>query len=175
MDNSQFLNLLAHLESSGGKRRVHPIVKTGVQEGTRAVSSFGTMPNTLWEMAQRNKKFQATPIGQEILKTGGDPEAINQITAVPHKDEAATIALKEEEEQRLKPYLTAEVDPTDAMLYAHRRGVPGAVAALQKKEPLENDPYVQAGKKLMAPAEEDEAKKMKMQILQSVLDAAKRR
>ena len=175
MDSSELLQLLAQLESSGGKNRVHPIVKTGVQEGTRAISSFGTMPNTLWEMTKRNKQFQMTPLGQEILKTGGDSDAINKITKVPHKDEAATIALKEEEEQRLKPYMPPGVNSTDAMLYAHRRGVPGTVEALQNKEPIEADPYVQAGKKLLPSSQEDEARKMKMNILQSVIGAAKQR
>lgn len=135
------LQRLSMLESSGGKFREAPTVDQGVQAGTHAVSSYGLMPNTVYEMAQKDKQFQSTPVGQQILQTGGDPSQINQVTADPTKDQTTAAALWDYEQKRLGKYIPPD-QLEDAGVYAHRRGVSGAINAYLNGQNLEDDPYV---------------------------------
>lgn len=135
------LKRLAMLESSGGKFRQHPVVESGIQQGTRAVSSYGLMPNTLFELAQKDRHFQHTPAGQQILQTGGDPEQINQVTSDPKQDDVAAQALWDYNQKRLGKYIPPE-KLEEAGVYAHRRGVSGAINAYTQGKSLQDDPYV---------------------------------
>lgn len=132
---------LAQMESSGGKFREHPIVNDGVQAGTRSISSYGLMPNTVYEMAQHDKSFQSSPLGQQVLQTSGDPDQINKITEDPNNDQAAADALWEYNQRRLQKYVPPE-QLENAGVFAHRRGVSGAINAYTEGKNLEDDPYV---------------------------------
>lgn len=143
------LAIIAQLESSNGKFRNHPVVNSGIQRGTRAISSYGLMPNTVYEMAQKYKPFRDSPLGKQILQTQGNPEAINQITADSMNDDEAANALWQYQQAHL-----AKVIPQDkleeASVYAHRRGVSGALNHFKEGRPFDEDPYVQSYKQKKA-------------------------
>lgn len=144
------LAVIAQLESSSGKFRNHPVVNSGVQKGTRAVSSYGLMPRTLYDLAQKNPDFQKSQLGQQILETGGDPEAINKLTADTTNDDEAAAALWNSQQQKLSKVVPPEL-LDDASVYAHRRGVTGAIKQYQSGKPFDEDPYVQNYKKRRKP------------------------
>lgn len=137
------LKILAQLESSGGKRREHALQKSGIHKGTRAISSYGLMPNTVAEFVKRNKKFQQTPTGQTLLGAIDDPSAINEITKDPAHDTEIMRALLQEQRKRITPYMDETDDPELLNVYAHRRGVSGAIKAA-KDDSYKEDPYVKA-------------------------------
>lgn len=142
LDKVTMQAVLAEMESSGGKHREHPMVTAGVNKGTRAVSSYGLMPNTVFEFTKRNKAFQQTPIGQAILATNGDPEGINSITQDEESDSLIHSSLIDEQNKRIAPHMAEDDDAELANVFAHRRGVSGAINSLKDKKYL-NDPYVQ--------------------------------
>jgi hypothetical protein len=134
---------LSQIESSGGQFRDHPVNESGIQSGTKAVSSYGLMPNTVYEFAKRNKEFQVTPEGKRILETRGDPNAINNITRDPVVDHSVMQRLLLEQNQRLAPhYQNTEVTPEMANVLANRRGVSGAIKSIQSGA-YKSDPYLQ--------------------------------
>lgn len=139
------LQILSHLESSGGKNKVHKLQKTGLHKNTRAVSSYGLMPNTVIEFVKRNKDFQSTPTGQALLNIINNPEEINKITQQQKHDDAIMSALIQEQNKRLQPHLDETDDPELLNVYAHRRGVSGAINAA-KDDSYKSDPYVKAYK-----------------------------
>jgi hypothetical protein len=142
-DPTEVMGALSTMESSGGQNRNHPTVESGVQSGTHAVSSYGLMPNTIYELANRNKDFQGTPEGQAILETNGNPEQINKLTQDPQVDNLVMKHLLLDQDKRLAPiYEGSEVDPDVASVLAHRRGVAGAIKAIRNNSALK-DPYVQ--------------------------------
>lgn len=51
----RFLKIISMIESSGGKNTEHPEIQGGIHEGSRAMGSYGLMPNTVQEMAKRMK------------------------------------------------------------------------------------------------------------------------
>lgn len=141
MDLETKLKVLAQLESSGGKNKIHNMQTSGLHKGTRAVSSYGLMPNTVAEFVRRNKQFQTTPTGQEVLKALDNPEAINKITEQQEHDDAIMRALVEEQNARLQKHIPEDADPELLNVYAHRRGVAGAIKAA-KDGSYKEDPYV---------------------------------
>lgn len=143
MDLEQKLKVLAQLESSGGTKKVHDLQTSGIHKGTRAVSSYGLMPNTVAEFVKRNKQFQSTPTGQKLLQVLENPEEINKITEQQEHDDAVMRALVEEQRERLRKSAPKEVDEELLNVYAHRRGVGGAIKAA-KDGTYQNDPYVKA-------------------------------
>lgn len=52
-----FLKTIAMNESSGGKNTNHKQMKTGIHAGTSAFGTYGLMPNTIREMANRMDKY----------------------------------------------------------------------------------------------------------------------
>jgi len=137
------LEVLAHLESSGGKNKLHAPQTSGIHKGTRAVSSYGLMPNTVKEFTLRNKEFQKTPTGQLILQNIDNPEAINKITEQQEHDDAIMSALLNEQRNRISKYADESDDPELLNVFAHRRGVSGAIKAA-KDDSYYEDPYVKA-------------------------------
>jgi hypothetical protein len=99
------------------------------------------MPNTVTEFVKRNKQFQTTPTGQKLSKVLGNPDAINQITEQQEHDDAVMKALIQEQDQRLQKHVPEDADPELLNVYAHRRGVAGAIKA-SKDGSYKNDPYV---------------------------------
>lgn len=140
------LQIISLLESSGGKNKKHAMQKSGIHKGTRAISSYGLMPNTVKEFVVRNKEFQKTPTGQLILKNINNPEEINKITEQQEHDDAIMSALLKEQNKRI----SKNVDPSDDLellnVFAHRRGVSGAIKSA-KDDSYYDDPYVKAYKK----------------------------
>lgn len=165
------MQYIAAVESSGGKFRDHPYVNSGVQQGTHAISSYGIMPTTAYEMVQRNKPFQATPVGQQLLNTQGDPNEINRVTADTHNDSDIMGALIDDSSKRLAPYITRDDSPEAALLYAHRRGVPAAVQSLQEgKMGYMDDPYVKPYLDQYPPSsDDDDDKKAQLDALSNLI------
>lgn len=145
-------NRFGEVESSGGKRREHPYQTSGSQAGTRAVSTYGMMPRTAYEFVKKNTAFASTPLGQEILATNGDPEAINQITADPEKDQQLMEAYTSSSLEKLQQLGVPEAQVVPAVAFAHRRGEPGMKRAIAKEKNFESDPYVKEFVKGYAPA-----------------------
>lgn len=173
----QKLAILKQLESSGGKNRVHAMQKDGIHKGTRAVSSYGLMPNTIAEFVKRNKAFQNTPVGKEILASMGKAESINKVTEDESKDDVLAEALLGEQKERLSKHLDATDDPELLNVYAHRRGVSGAIKAAKDDSYL-LDPYVKAYKEkktaLPKPEETQEPPKdERFALLKSMLSKKK--
>lgn len=134
---------IAQIESSGGKFRDHPMNQSGLQKGTKSVSSYGLMPNTVYEFTKRSKEFQSTPEGQRVLQTQGNPEAINSITQDTNSDDAIMKQLLVDQDSRLKPhYEGSPVDAEMANVLANRRGVNGAIKSIQNGS-YQKDPYLQ--------------------------------
>lgn len=143
MDLEQKLQILSQLESSGGKNKIHAMQNSGIHKGTRSVSSYGLMPNTVSEFVKRNKAFSTTPVGQQIIKSMGNPEAINAITEDQNNDDAIMRALLQEQDERLKKAAPPDADEELLNVFAHRKGVSGAIKAA-KDGSYKNDPYVKA-------------------------------
>jgi len=141
-DPSSVLPGLSEIESSGGKFREHDVNKSGLQKGTRAVSSYGLMPNTVYEYTKRDKEFQKTPQGQAILSSNGDPESINEITRDVNNDDVIMKSLLAEQNKRLNPHSSQYgVDAEVANVLANRRGVAGAIKSMRDGS-YKEDPYV---------------------------------
>jgi len=139
-------NVMPHIsmiESSGGKFRNHAMNEQGVQAGTKSVSSYGLMPNTIYEFTKRNKEFQQTPQGQAVMQSQGNPEQINSITQDIANDDQIMHSLLQEQDNRLRPHYEGyKVDPEVANVLANRRGVSGAIKSMKDNSYL-SDPYVQ--------------------------------
>lgn len=52
---NNFLDTISQIESSGGKNLNHPVSNAPIQAGQQAVGQYGLMPNTVEEMAHRNR------------------------------------------------------------------------------------------------------------------------
>jgi len=50
---AHFLDAIKQIESSGGKNTEHPIIQGGIHAGQQAIGSYGLMPNTVQELANR--------------------------------------------------------------------------------------------------------------------------
>ena len=48
-----FLKVIGHIESSGGKNFNHDEIKSGIHQGHRAAGTYGLMPNTIDEILNR--------------------------------------------------------------------------------------------------------------------------
>lgn len=55
VQRDNFLNAISQIESSGGTNLSHPISNAPIQAGQQAVGQYGLMPNTVQEMAHRNR------------------------------------------------------------------------------------------------------------------------
>lgn len=137
------LAILSHLESSGGKNKQHAMQTSGIHKGTRAVSSYGLMPNTVKEFILRNKEFQKTPTGQKLMAVLDNPEAINKITEQQEHDDAIMSELLKEQSSRISKHADENDDQELLNIFAHRRGVSGAIKAA-KDDSYYDDPYVKA-------------------------------
>ena len=169
----KFLGPISNVESSGGKDRVHDVVTKGVNKGTRSISSYGIMPRTAYELAQKDKEFGATPLGQGLLATGGDANAINDIAGDPANDEQITRALIKSNMRRLQKAGVPEAQLQPAIAFAHRRGMGAAQKALAQQKDFGADPYVQAVEQNMpldqnSSSEDNEQNKMKLDILSRI-------
>jgi hypothetical protein len=51
----QFLEKISMIESSGGKNVEHSTMKSGIHKGNAAIGRYGLMPNTIKEIAKRQK------------------------------------------------------------------------------------------------------------------------
>jgi hypothetical protein len=67
----KFLDIISHIESSGGKNFDHPEIKSGIHEGDKAIGRFGLMPNTVKEIIAR------TGVQRELASE--PPEQLKQI------------------------------------------------------------------------------------------------
>lgn len=116
-----FLNAISQIESSGGKNLNHPISNAPLQMGQQAVGQYGLMPNTIAEMAKRNR------------------------------DPAAVITPGSQQEQQVAQQLAQRVlgrfpDPAMAA-YAWHSGHNLTPDQIQQRDYL-NDPYVQKFQKI---------------------------
>jgi hypothetical protein len=55
-EDEEFLNKIAMLESSGGINTDHKMMESGIHKDTKAVGTFGIMPNTAQEIGRRVKR-----------------------------------------------------------------------------------------------------------------------
>jgi hypothetical protein len=54
----EFLRKISMIESSGGKDTNHPVMQSGLHQGMSAIGKYGLMPNTIQEVARRNRKHE---------------------------------------------------------------------------------------------------------------------
>jgi hypothetical protein len=69
----RMLDTISQIESSGGKNFNHPEMKSGIHAGTSAIGSYGLMPNTIQEIANRERMAgNLPPEMEEVSKLPPD-------------------------------------------------------------------------------------------------------
>jgi hypothetical protein len=53
VERDRFLDIIAQIESSGGKNFNHPEMQSGIHKGSSAIGRYGLMPNTVKEVVKR--------------------------------------------------------------------------------------------------------------------------
>jgi hypothetical protein len=71
VEREKFLDIISHIESSGGKNFDHPEITSGVQAGTKAIGTYGLMPRTVQEIVKRT--------GVDRAIASEPPEVMKQI------------------------------------------------------------------------------------------------
>lgn len=129
LQRKAFLRALMENESSGGKNLEHPLMKTGIHSGDRAVGRWAIMPETIKEVAGSSKN----PKIRELLKK--DKSEYNDL-----------INKNPELEEQIVNELLNKVDekfPTvDQKAYAWNQGHNISPEKLTE-ESVEKNPYVQ--------------------------------
>lgn len=74
-----FLDLISQIESSGGKDTSHKEMAHGIQAGDAALGQYGLMPNTIYEMAKRQRMKDVLNIPKEELSEKFSPELEQKI------------------------------------------------------------------------------------------------
>lgn len=136
--------ILAHLESNNHQQRDHPVVNTGVNKGTQAISSYGLMPIDVLETAQKHKPFKESDIGKKILDAKSLKD-INNITQDQNKDDEILNHVWNYKQSRLIANHVVTPEQLELMgVMAHRRGITGALKAFNEGglDAVKNDPYV---------------------------------
>lgn len=78
-----FLEKIGFIESSSGRNIKHKLIKTGVQKGTRAIGTWGLMPNTVKELIER-KKIDKSADNQDLFLDSLDtPQLYSFISSNP--------------------------------------------------------------------------------------------
>lgn len=54
-DKQSFLGSVGQIESSGGKNTNHPWMESGMHKGNRAIGTYGFMPNTIKDLANKTE------------------------------------------------------------------------------------------------------------------------
>jgi len=69
----RMLDTIAQIESSGGKNFNHAQIKSGMHTGTSAIGTYGLMPNTIQEIANRKRMAgELTPELEQVSKLPPD-------------------------------------------------------------------------------------------------------
>lgn len=142
----QILDSLSSIESSGGKNRVHAKQNKGIHAGTYSYSSYGLMPVSIRELADKSNKFGASPLGQKIQTI--DPvenmPAIHAITDDQKNDDFIAEHLWNYNKNRVAKFAAPE-HVNDVSAYAWRYGNEAAKSMYIKEgiSGIRNAPYVQ--------------------------------
>lgn len=136
-----FLRKIAQLESSGGLQTDHPVIeKEGLQQGQKAIGTYGLLPNTIEELINR-RRMEGTMTDDLNQLDGQDQEFVRTyVDADPklQKDLAATLA---------RHVLARQQGDENKAAYAWNTGhnlFPGQISDDQ----LETNPYVDKFKKI---------------------------
>ena len=121
-----FLAVTKKIESSDGRNTDHATMKSGIHAGQAAMGSYGLMPNTIREFANRQK----------------DPQ-LKALAALPEEQMRATLAADPGLEERVAGYVASHVlnkyqDPkvaNFAFQYGHNLPVERATSEYAKKDP----------------------------------------
>jgi hypothetical protein len=118
------LSAISHIESSGGKFRNHEIQTSGLHNGTFAHSSYGLMPVSVKELADKDAKFSSTFLGKKIstLDPIEDMHEIHKITGDPNKDTEIASHMWSYVKSRVEKFSHKD-HVSDVAAYAWRKGI----------------------------------------------------
>lgn len=124
------LESIAKIESAGHKNRIHDVNNSGMHKGMRSVSSFGIMPITAVEIAQKHSVFKHTETAKQLRNLGKNIQAthtdINKITENQELDKQIAGAVWDYQKNRVKTFVSDEKHVPFVVALAHRKGISAA-------------------------------------------------
>jgi hypothetical protein len=169
------LEAIAQIESTGHQFRVHKVNETGMHKGMKSVSSYGIMPITAVEIAQKHPQFRTTGMASTLRNLGANIQLnhpqINKITENLDNDKNIAGAVWDYEKGRVKGFVADDNHLPFVVALAHRKGINAAkqIYLSQGIEGVMKHPYVSSFKGFYMPIKLTE----KLKNLRGIALAAK--
>jgi hypothetical protein len=132
-------NVIAQLETSGGKNLKHRQIKEGIHSGDSAIGKYALMPNTILEEANIASKDQLNPDIAELKKLNKE-DIHSKLQKQPELQEEIASRM-------LGRILKRQGNNIGKTLYSWRKGTNIPTEAITP-EKLQASGYVQKGKEL---------------------------